>query len=189
MMSRSRLPRSPLQISRRLYCGLFVLLLSCSLNAQNKPTQPTEQSCSTFAQGFYDWYLSSADGWRDVPSNKKYPLDEKLVRLFAASEREEKRTDGVIIDCDPFFNSQDPAEHYIVRKTSVKDGLCRAEVYGTWTGAVTRGREGPDVIAELVFRDGKWIFVNFRYPGDDSGAHDLITILTFETRNDRKQSK
>ena len=51
-----------------------------------------------------------------------------------------------------------------------------AEVYGV---SPERKDLNPDVVAELVFQSGRWIFVNFHYPGYpvSSGQENLLSIL------------
>ena len=51
-----------------------------------------------------------------------------------------------------------------------KDSTYLVEVY-----PVMSGKRSPDpaVIVELAYENGRWLFMNFRYPGND----DLLTVL------------
>jgi len=81
----------------------------------------------------------------------------------------------VSLDADPFLGADGPAERYIVERIRIKDGKWWAEVHGVWGG---KERETPDVTAELVLKNGRWIFVNFYFPSpSDPKAWNLLGEL------------
>ena len=62
-----------------------------------------------------------------------------------------------------------------------KDGnKCLVDVYALMSG---KRSEKPSVVAELMDRNGHWLFTNFRYPGDD----DLIATLRVLKANRENQ--
>jgi hypothetical protein len=50
------------------------------------------------------------------------------------------------------------------------------EVYGV---TPDKTDANPAVVAELVFQSGRWIFVNFHYPGNvvSSGNENMVSVL------------
>lgn len=181
----------------RLGIALFVLPLS--LAAAALPTQAatavkrssgqarahsTEAACQTFVQGFYDRYLKLTRGTHNgTPSDieiKRRPaifsreLRQRLAEDLAASSRNKDEVVG--LDFDPFLNSQDVADRYVVRKVVRIGQRYRVEVH-----AVTEGKQTatPVVIPELVRSGSGWVFVNFHYrdPQNPSAKSDLLSIL------------
>jgi hypothetical protein len=88
----------------------------------------------------------------------------------------QKRAEGEIvgIDFDPFVGSQDPADHYEIRKIFLKGESCLVEVWRSSASEKPWKPDKPDVIAELSKRYGQWRFKNFQYPEANS---DLISQL------------
>jgi hypothetical protein len=167
-----------------LFC--VSLLSACSVGAQTPPAA-NEKSCLQFTQDFYSWYVKlvfkSFDDKkaRDVvltalTYNGRHFSHELTLELRQA-KAEEAASRDVILDGDPFLNSQDPAERYVVRKVTEKNGRYFADVYGIWPVPPAELGKGPQVVAELIFKDGRWIFVNFQYPHTGPGADDLLNLL------------
>ena len=80
------------------------------------------------------------------------------------------------LEFDPFLASQDPCERYQVGKVTQKGKGYLVDVYSLCAGR----RERP-VEAEVMSKNGHWIFVNFYYPLMKS---DLLSELAL-TRSDR----
>jgi hypothetical protein len=134
-------------------------------NAQKK-------SCRDFVQGFYDWYVSP------VKRDKQHPMGNldvgdvlqikprlfsvKLLSLLKEDRDIQARNPGYItgLEFDPFLNSQDPSPKFQVQSVSLKDGVCRAVVWG-----LDDGKRREEVEPELTSKYGTWGFVNFHYPG------------------------
>ena len=106
---------------------------------------------------------------------------QALKRDFDAQDRVKGEIVG--IDFDPFLNSQDPDDRYQVGLATVNDDVCMADIYGLTEG---KKRPKPDLVAELRFRDGRWLFTNFHY-GKGEHGEDLNLVSTLEQlRRDRE---
>jgi hypothetical protein len=163
--------------------AIFWLLLvgaPCSLRGQAKGDQQSSQSLRRFVQSFYDWYVPIA--LRDdrnpasyvVLTDRATSLNSELLRAletdFAAQAN---ATEGIVgLDWDPFLGTQDPDDHYVVGKTTRQGKRYFVDVYSVRSGK--RG-DKPDVIPELTWQNGSWVFVNFHYPHVRS---DLLRALT-----------
>ena len=134
------------------------LLTGNSSNLQ-KGTSPQEDSCRAFVQGFYDWYinpyLNSSHGiaWYEVARRKPEILSDELRKMLIAEDQAMAKTGEInVIDFDPFLNSQDPSDKYVVVRIQVEKQKCNAIVKGS-----------SEVRPELVFDAGNWRFINFHY--------------------------
>jgi len=138
-----------------------------TVDAQDGKAQAT--SCRRVVEGFYKWYVpESYDRSRvsryDVPlKSKVYKFDAELVRLLRASEAYEDRG-GDIINVDPFLGVNGDPEKYVVGNVREKGDTCKADLYGESSG---KREPNPLVTAELVRRNGSWIFFNFHYPTEN----------------------
>ena len=113
----------------------------------------------------------------EVQSN---PFSRELSRALIESDAEAKAEGDPVLDFDPILNSQDPAERYVVRTVTRKDGYYWAEVYGVWSRPVPDQDKRPQVVAEMTFKDGRWQFVNFHYPNyTDPNNENLLSILRY----------
>jgi hypothetical protein len=159
---------------------LEVIFLS-GVRAQNRAVPELQKSCRNFAQSFYDWYAPRAlkggapEALRQKGTLFTTELRQALKRDFDAQDRVNGEIVG--IDFDPFLNSQDPDDRYQIGPATVKDNVCIADVYGVTEG---KKRPKPDLIAELKFRDGRWLFTNFHYGKGE--LSDLLATL----RRDRE---
>lgn len=136
-------------------------------------------SVSQFVQKFYDWYapLANRGGdlppWASVLQQKESALSPRLAAALRADYEAQSKAEGEIVglDFDPFLGSQDPCDYYRAGKVSPKGQSYSVEVRSTCaegTGV------GPAVVAELVPRNGSWVFDNFYYP---SAQSDLLSVL------------
>lgn len=168
-----------MRFHRTLLCILFFLVIPCSLITQATANQNDIDSARLFVQGFYDWYVPLAKKENREPSSDiairtKGTLFSTELRLALREDAAaEAKANGYVVglDFDPFLYSQDPSDRYDVGKISRKDDRYWVEVYGTRYGEKSAQ---PDVIAELVHKDSKWMFVNFHYP---ESSEDLMQIL------------
>src|ERR1700730_4417086 len=161
-------------VSRTIPCwGLFLALAaSSSIQAQVKPHGDNEESCRGFVLRFYDWYVPKVlkeGSVRALDLALKYKgdsFDFELSRQLKEDSQAQAKVTGEIvgIDFDPFLNSQDPDERYMVGKVTLKDGRYWVEVYAVRPGMKS---EKPVVMPELARKDGGWLFVNFHYPNSD----------------------
>jgi hypothetical protein len=171
------------------------LITACPLKAQGKGLPDDETACRTFVQGFYDWYVSLPIPG-SVPlevalTNKRHAFSPQLVQGLKEVLKAEARDREVWLDQDPVLNSQDHGDRYEVRKISLKDGNCLADIYGVWFSPVAaRTSAKPDVVAELTIKNGRWCFVNFHYPDSETPASEnLVSMLKWIEEDIQKQEK
>lgn len=193
----SMIKEQSMRISKILACCglLFSLAAPPPFHAQAKSPQDIEKSCTNFVQGFYDWYVPKALKENHGPAfalalkHKSSVFSLALFRrLNAAYETQTKalRGDSGELDFDPFLNSQDPAERYVVGHITPQSQSVLVEVYGISSG---KKSDQPDVVAELVLVDGQWVFVNFHYgERNDRESEDLLSLLE-EMRESRRTHK
>jgi hypothetical protein len=183
--------------SPQLLFALCFLVVPCHPVLAQNHSEGTEDSCHRFAQGFYDWYVSQVFkvGDREAPWHValKYEGDSfsrELARSLRASDAEAKAEGDPVLDFEPILNTQDPAEHYVVRTVRVSHNQCLADVYGVWTRPVPNNGQTLNVVAELVSKKGRWVFVNFHYPGDGNyPSVDLLKILGAHYKDPQKETK
>ena len=157
-----------------LFSAACLLLATHCLHqsqAQTSNTSGTKESCRAFVQQFYKWYVPVVHERRREQSAWDAALDQKstlfsseLSKALRKEEAIQAKLDDAGIDEDPFLNSQDPGERYIVGAVRVTGDRCMADVYGVYSG---RRSEKPEVVPELTLSSERWIFVNFRYEGSD----------------------
>jgi hypothetical protein len=105
-----------------------------------------------------------------------------LKEDHAASAR--AKGDIVGLDFDPYIGGNaGPIGRYVVRGITQKAGHYLAKVY-------TRPGVKPVVAAEVAFKNGRWLFVNFHYyiyeKDKPPALFDLLTILK-ELREQRRK--
>jgi hypothetical protein len=107
-----------------------------------------------------------------------------------ASDAEAKAEGDPVLDLEPILNSQDPAEHYVVGIVRVSHNRCLADVHGVWSRAIPSNGGAPNVVAELILEKGRWVFVNFHYPGSGNlPSIDLLKILGAHYKDPQKETK
>lgn len=156
----------------------WVLMITVPpLAAQRPSPRKAADSPRAFVEGFYAWYLPRAlhadtsGGWNATLKLMRPKVNLQLAKLLREDAAAQAKCEDLIsLDFDPFLNTQDPAEHYLVGGIVQRGSAYRAEIYRMDSG---KGSEKPDVIAEFTRKDGRWLFVNFIYPG----GSDLLTLL------------
>jgi len=154
------------------------------LSAQKPKSGPTKESCQTFVQGFYNWYVPKARNM-DVDSidlalkERRSAFDAQLAKAVKAVEADALRNRDAGLDFDWILNTQDAGDPgdpgYIVRSAVVSEETCRIEVYRR----LPKGRLQKEVMPELRFENGRWLFVNFHYP--DSADLLRLTKTYFDS--------
>jgi hypothetical protein len=137
-------------------------------------------SCRAFVQNFYDWYVpitnSRNDRFTVMLRPRRSSFDPKLWRMLVADDEAQSRATEIVgLDFDPIVNSQDPSPEFKVVSVSTTGNQCRAHVDG-FNDGVREERVTP----ELVYSDGRWVFLNFHYRFEINGKWrdgDLIQIL------------
>jgi hypothetical protein len=100
-----------------------------------------------------------------------------------------KKSPGEIVglDFDPFLNAQDIAERYLVGNVTSKGDHYWVEVFGVWNG---QKNSNPDVVPEVAFENGHWIFTNFHYGKTDIPVNEnLVSILEVLQKDRQKAAK
>jgi hypothetical protein len=172
-------------LSRRITALACIFLVASVLSAQTVEPD-NKDSCIQFVQSFYDWYVSKAivqnreRPWHLAAKHGGKAFDDKLTQALAKSDAEVRSTGDAVLDFDPILNTQDPAERYVIREVTRKDGHCLANVYGVWSRSVPDQGKKPQVVAEIAFENGRWLFVNFHYPNSSSPKNEnLLSILSY----------
>lgn len=157
------------------YYLLFLILQASSAHADDASLAASSRD---FVQKFYDAYVPQALAEHTVPASQlaieqmSASFEAGLVAALKDDAAAEARSSDEIVglDFDPFLNSQDPAERYEVGSATKEGSTYLVDVY-----PVMSGKRSPDpaVIVELEHENGHWLFLNFRYPGND----DLLTVL------------
>lgn len=159
-------------------------LAVCALLAPNYASAEGEgaspQNAHAFVQGFYDWYAKQSQqdnnlsgvelALKDRPEAFSAEIVRGLREDLAASAKSPDEVVG--LDFDPFLNAQEVCAPYKVGKLAKVKGGYRVEVTGSCPKDGSDSDQ-PDVIAEVKTLNGKWIFVDFIYPGNG----DLLIVL------------
>jgi len=158
---------------------VFIFFLPATPQTSTTSSQAV-QSCRQFTRDFYDWYVPYTQKRLRVPASdvaikrKAEVFSPGLLRALKLDSEAQARTKGEIVglDFDPFISGQDPFAHYAVRRVTLKAGRCFAEV---WHVAADDKARKPDAIAESTEQEGRWRFVNFHYPDENT---DLVSVLS-----------
>ncbi|MGH9864892.1 MAG: hypothetical protein ACRD4H_05690 [Candidatus Acidiferrales bacterium] len=165
--------------------------MSSPLAIQAKKPANIKELARDFVQRFYDWYVPRALKENAGPSSdlalkyRSYVFSPELFRALKKDSNSSKKADGEVVglDFDPFLNSQDPGDRYEVGKVTHEGDSYRVEVYGVWSG---KKSETPDVVPDLVLKNGRWLFINFYYP---NLQRDLVSILKALAEDRRRPAK
>jgi hypothetical protein len=165
-------------VSKRAVCwGLFFFLAASSLaRGQGESAQDVQKSCRTFVQGFYDWYVRESDQPTVDASQlavKQYAFSPELAGQLKEDWAAQAKDPGDIVglDFDPFIGGNGGVlGRYVVGKITPKGDHYLVEISVTESGKTS---EKPVVVAELTYKGGRWVFVNFHYGADG----DLLGIL------------
>lgn len=178
-----------------LLCTLFLSTLT--VHAQENSPTDNEQVGLRFAQAFYNWYIRTAhppapssQGFGTWAGKLKYegrnPFSREITEALIASDAESKADGDPALDFDPVLYNPCTPPHYVVRRVTHKSDHYWADVYDMSSEPGCRTGKGklPDVVAEMVFKDGHWNFVNFHYPDPDPAhatwVHDLLGLLKYQ---------
>ena len=113
----------------------------------------------------------------------------KLLRWLEEDYEAQAKVAGEIVglDYDPFLFSQDPCERYVAESVTYNAEKCFVDVH-----SVCQGRKSAkaDVVPELTYQDGSWIFLNFHYGINDSaGLLGNLKSLRDERKQDQRKSQ
>jgi hypothetical protein len=155
----------------------------CQRGGAGQSSQELQKASRQAVQGFYNHLLGKR------PQYPRAVLSRELRRQLKKDEDAQARnTDGGIVglDFDPFLATNgDPYEHYLAGKVTVKSDRYWVEVYGRPSREKS---EKPVVVPELMFKDGRWIIVNFHYGKSEYPVNEnLLSLLKF-LRADRQKT-
>jgi hypothetical protein len=197
-MGNALLRAGSMKLSRTFIALILFSFGVGALQAQTPTTPSQPQDCGPFVQQFYDWYAAKENALmkrnslesalevalREKRSSFSPELVKGLKEDLAASK---KSPDEVGLDFDPFLNAQDIAERYFVGKITPKGDHYLVEVFGVWGG---QKKSNPDVVPELAFENGQWIFTNFHYGKTDIPVNEnLVSVLQILKKDRRKSAK
>jgi hypothetical protein len=170
-----------------------------ALPAQTLTTASQPQDCGRFVEQFYDWYVAKEKALTKRNSResalevalreKRSSFSTELVKGLKEDLAASKKSSGEIVglDFDPFLNAQDIAERYLLGKITPKGDHYLVEVFGIWGG---QKKSNPDVVPELAFENGQWIFTNFHYGKTDIPVNEnLISVLQVLKKDRQKTAK
>jgi hypothetical protein len=176
-----------MKLSRTFIALTFFSFGVGALQAQTATTPSQPQDCGPFVQQFYNWYVAKENALMKSNSResaleltlreKRSSFSPELVKGLKEDLAASKKSPGEIVglDFDPFLNAQDVAEHYLVGKITPKGDRYWVEVFGVWNG---QKNSNPDVVPELAFENGHWIFTNFHYGKTDIPVNEnLVSVL------------
>lgn len=174
--------------SKRLMPTLawMIVVLPLTLCGQARNSRPkASQSCLGAAKRFYGWYVPVANRASDGPAferalaTKREVFDPKLYDALKGDADAQNRAAGEItgIDFDPFLQTQDPAQQYVVRNARVERDRCSVEIWREPKPEEHPSRAKPDAVADFVRAGTKWKMANV-WSGD--GKTDLLTVLAAE---------
>lgn len=173
----------------------LVLAISCLLPAQEKSLRDNHKSCREFVQGFYDWYvpktrkLNAGRSWDLALKYRRAAFSPELVRrLREDSEAQAKVAREIVgLDFDPFLNSQDPDERYVVGNIAAKGDTYWIDVHSLRSGQKS---EKPVVVAEVVPEGERCLFVNFHYgKSEQPERENLLGVLKSMRQNREKHPR
>ncbi len=138
-----------------------------------------QKRAAAFVRKFYDWYVPIAlkpdlkqDSSNVAIAKRPSLFDPSLLKaLKEDAEAQAKTPDDIVgLDFDPFLNSQDPDDKYVVGGVTEKDGLYLVDVYGLRKG---KREKAVSVTAALKPAKNSFVFANFLYGADG----DLVAVL------------
>jgi hypothetical protein len=187
-----------------LFVNAFIALILFSLGvgalqSQTPTTASQPQDCGPFVQQFYNWYVTKENALMKRNSlesalevtlrEKRSSFSPELVKGLKEDLAASKKSPGEIVglDFDPFLNAQDIAERYLVGKITPKGDHYWVEVFGVWEG---QKNPNPDVVPELAFENGQWIFTNFHYGKTSIPVNEnLVSVLQILKKDRQKNAK
>ncbi|HKV04479.1 MAG TPA: hypothetical protein VJO53_05145 [Candidatus Acidoferrales bacterium] len=152
------------------------------LSAQLSNLQASDEACRNFVQSFYDWYAPNLLDDSPYESAIDRVLESGLLspdlarELKEVTDTEAKSGGDIWLGVDPIVHSEDLWEKFVARSVTRQGDHYFVEIHGV---SSEKKDDSADVVAELVFQTGRWIFVNFHYPGylESSGNENLLSVL------------
>jgi hypothetical protein len=149
------------------------------LSSSSSSVAANKDSAGAFVQDFYDWYAPMAFRqknslpWEQAITLKANLFSSKLKIVLNIDKHSGKDSDGVYtgLDFDPFLNSFNPCERYVVAEVMEYEKSFRVAMQAVCNGKL---QQKNIVWAEVSYtKKSQWQFVNFHYPE----SNDLIAVL------------
>ena len=181
-------------MSKTLQLALVIFLFAITDGRHAAIAADPAAGCGQFVQKFYDWYvarekaLNKAKSRKDVMEvamkEKRSCFSPELLAALQEDVAAAHKDPGEIVglDFDPILASQEEPEKYEVGEVRAKGEHYLVDLFGYLEG---KKDAKPTVVAELVSKNGQWIFTNFHYEGDTSNLVDVLKQL----KKDREQTK
>lgn len=173
-------------------CCLSISLWSGQLHAKPQAERGIEtiKSLKNYVQEFYDWYVPKAletgsrPSWKLAVEKRSSTFEPHLVEAIQGDLEAQSKSHGVVVglDFDPFLNSQDPSELYMVGKVFKKGKSYWIDVHEVHAGTIEKK---PGIVVEAIQQNDHWVFVDFHYEGNKS----LLKLLKRLRDNRQKASK
>jgi hypothetical protein len=170
---------APVRESRTLIGMLLLFVAPQLVRGQEARASDAQQSPQRYVQRFLDWYVPVArksnrgPAWALALKHDSSDFSPDIARALEADFRAQAKVKDEVVglDGDPFLDSQDLCERYEAGGVVRSGSIVRVDVRGVCAG---KRSAQPDVVAELVERNGAWVFVNFLYPDEHT---DLLAVL------------
>jgi hypothetical protein len=159
----------------------FMLMTVASLNAFAADAVQHDETVEVrkFVQSFYDWYIPETSkkgyGLGKMIKTHREMFNSQLANALIADQEAQDKVPGEIVglDFDPFTDSQDPDNKYFAKKITAAGKRYRVEIFSQRT-YVGEKPGVPILVAEVISKQGRWVFTNFIYGRFNS---DLISEL------------
>jgi len=159
-------------------------LLSLALAALQAQAAKPEDAVRKFAQDFYRWYVPIAvkDNIEIAIKQRPSSFSPQLLQALRDDAEAQAKAIGELVglDFDPFLNSQDPSNYFVIGQINLRNDGYWVDIH---TSKSAKAHAKPDVIAVVNQSGGHWFFTNFRFP--DGG--DLLKTLQL-LKQEREQS-
>lgn len=122
-------------------------MASCSIQSQSNQLAASQESCRAFAQSFYQWYVETVLNQSEMHSvdfvlrHRSSVLAPELLEHLRRGSHDRGNVSGLAVglDFDPFVNSQDPADRYVVENVRQKGHNWFADVFGIISSRIVEG--------------------------------------------------
>lgn len=141
-----------------------------------------DDSCRSFVEQFYNYYEPLEPGHSLEHTSlgdaiEKKQFDPALAQQLQVVLDTQAKSGQIRFDFDPIVNGREPADKYVAGNVTRKGEHYLVEVYGVSDDG--KKHDKPDVIAEVEWENGEWMFANFHYPNraDAPENENLLGML------------
>ncbi len=158
-------------------------LLASAANAQSQAARrDSTRVAREFVEAFYRWYVPVAIADHNEAAfaialrQKRSAFSRQLYRALKADLDAQDKSPGDLVglDADPFLNSQDPCEAFVVGDVTQRGAVFRVEVF-----SVCRGKrlDQPSTLADVRAVAHQWEFVDFFNADGKDGLLATLKLL------------